>query len=108
MITLTHHQWGEDFTLTPAFGHYGNGRIAIVLEDEVEPFAKITVNLVDAPDLNEGEVYVKAAAENSLIVERMIEEGWLIDTGRSEGSGYNRYSVMELSGALLEAYEERQ
>lgn len=108
MSTIQHKQWGETFDLAPKFGQYANGRLAIQLFDAIEgPFCTVTVNMVDAPDLPEGEVYVKDWSENEEIIKTLVESGWLVDTGRSVPAGYVSAKVMRLGDSLAEE-EERQ
>lgn len=96
-ITFTAHD--QTFTVWPEVGHYSNGRLAIKFFDQEGPFSTITTNLPDQ-HLNEGEVFVKDWSENEVLVNALLEAGWLTLTGREVQSGYVFPKVMRLAGPL--------
>lgn len=97
--SLTITAYGETVTVTPVLGYYDNGRLAIRLVTEDEPWATVTVNLPD-DRLNHGEVFVKTWAENADTVIALLEAGWLERTGRVVQSGFVQPEVMCPSGVL--------
>lgn len=68
-------------TLYLEFLKYQNGRLALELSDsEGDPYAVISVNLPEYPDLPKNYMYVKNWSENQQIVEDMVKLGILEDT----------------------------
>lgn len=106
--TIAYNSFGEDFVLHPRITAYANGRTCIEfwLEGEwgLEPFTKVTVNMPDI-HLNEGELLVKDWSENAEFVEFLVQEGWLIRTGREVSSGYVFPAVMRAAGPLAEVLD---
>jgi hypothetical protein len=103
---LVHEQYGERFDLVPSFGRYGNGRLAFQLyTHEGEPFATISLNMPGDQLYTDSEMFVKWYAENDLIVQTLLREGWLERTGRKTRTGYVEVPVMNLAGPLLEWYD---
>ena len=113
--TFNFNSYGEDMVLVPRFSRYAStDRVALefwyeetIDEDDPEatfmaPFAKVTVNMPDV-HLNEGEVLIKDYAENEALVQALIDEGWLIQTGREVASGFVFPMVARFAGPLLEA-----
>lgn len=105
-ITLQVRGWdGEDHKVHLETATYSNGRLALAFWTEgeygPEPYAKLTVNLPDE-HLNEGEVFIKDWAENSWLVEDLLEAGWITKAGREVNSGYVFPLVARLAGPLAD------
>ena len=99
-ITFTTRTWsGESQEVHLETNTYANGRLALALWTDTEPYAKLTVNLPDE-HLNEGEVFIKDWAENALLVEDLLEAGWITKAGREVNSGYVFPLVARLGGPL--------
>jgi len=71
------------------FGQYGNGRIAITLNDAVDgsPVAKATVNLADVP-LPDNHVLIKDWSENEGMLNCLEENGIVKSTGKTHSTGF--------------------
>jgi hypothetical protein len=93
--------YGETMTLTPNFGRYGQGRLAITFDCDEGPYGTLTTNLPNE-HLNDNEVFVKYWSENGPLFEALLDAGWIVDTGREVMSGYVSPKVMRLAGALAE------
>jgi hypothetical protein len=96
---------GETYEVHPRVQRYTNDRLALEFWSEgefgMEPFGKLTVNLPDV-HLNEGEILVKDWAENELMVETLLEAGWITPTGREVVSGFVFPMVARPAGPLLD------
>lgn len=112
--TFHFNSFGQDFDLVPRFSTYAaGGRTCLEFwyeaHDEMggeafsywEPFAKVTVNMPE-DHLNEGEFFVKDWAENEALVAHLVEQGWIISTGREVLSGYVAPGVYSAAGPLKE------
>lgn len=105
MTTFNYTSFGDDLVLLPEFNTYTNGRLAVSLLykdtefDTFFPFAKVTVNMPEI-HLNEGEVLVKDWSENEALVAHLVEQGWIIPTGREVSSGFVFPMVATLAGPL--------
>lgn len=76
---------------------YGNGRIALLLEDAVtgEPIAKATVNVPEEP-LHENEVVIKDYSENVGMADVLIEAGLVAPTGHYARVGFVTCPICEV------------
>lgn len=85
--------YGETLTCKVEFDTYAGGRTCASLlywDEEMQgwfPHCKLTTNMPDI-HLNEGEVLIKDWAENAPIVELLVEQGWIVPTGREVSSGF--------------------
>lgn len=73
------HVYGQDCHFQTA--HYNNGRLAIKLMCETGPMAVLTVNLPEE-ELEEGEMFIKAYAENEPVADACRDSGIFCDTGK--------------------------
>ena len=88
---------GEALRLVPA-GYYDTGRPALSLIDgDGAPYARLTVNLPDAPDLPEGNYYVKTWSENAEVARAVLASGLMLDTGQRVPTGFVEAAVWNLS-----------
>lgn len=67
-----------------------NGRRAFPILTMIgEPFAMLSVNLVDEPlDESKNEVHIKSWAENKDIADQLRNSKWFTDTGRRVPTGW--------------------
>ena len=76
---------------------YGNGRTAVVLEDEEGLYAVATVNLPDEP-LEDGYVFVKDYSENEGMLQALVDAGIVERTDKDTvQSGYVEVPVAKLT-----------
>jgi hypothetical protein len=68
---------------TPGF----SGGVTIELQDEIEPWATVTVNLPDAA-LEPGEFTVKTWSENESLRGPLLATGLFVDTGKRIPTGF--------------------
>jgi len=88
-------------------GRYGNGRLAITLQDRInsEPIAVATVNLPnDAQD--DDEVFIKAWSENSGMVEALLEAGIIEPPYDRIPTGFVHAEVCKLMPEFLALVKE--
>ena len=88
------HVFGQDCWFKTA--HYKNGRLAIKLTCEIGPMAVLTVNLPEF-ELEEGEFFVKAYAENEPVADACRDSGIFCDTGKRVKIGYTEAEVWRLA-----------
>jgi hypothetical protein len=99
--TLKFSFYGEEVVVTPDFGRYGNGRLAIMFDSDEGAFGTLTVNCPN-DHLDDGEVFIKDWSENEALVLALIDAGWIKYTGREVSSGFVYPKVATLAGPLLE------
>jgi hypothetical protein len=76
--------------------HFNNGRIALLLVDDYgEPYTKININIPEMP-LDDDEIVVKNYGENKGILEQLIAQGIVTDTGKRVQTGYVKSPVCKL------------
>lgn len=88
--------YGEKYNLAAKTAEYGNGTLAIMLEtDEGEPFATLTVNLVDGVANNE---YQYVDTNNHSWAEKFIKKNKLgTPTGIMGYSGFCQYPLYKFN-----------
>lgn len=103
--TLKVNAWGSIFTVSPSFGRYENGRLAVTFEDSEtgEPFGTFTINLPEGY-LGKGEVFAKDWSENAPLFNALSEAHWIKETGRVVASGFVAVKVVVFDGPLAEFY----
>jgi hypothetical protein len=76
---------------------YANGRTALILADanDGEQVACATVNLPEH-DLQPGEVFIKTWSENEPMLDFLVRNNIVIDTGREVPTGYVKARVCKL------------
>jgi len=74
---------------------YANGRTALVLMDEEGQVACATVNLPEH-DLQLGEILVKTWSENDEMLNFLLNNNIVSDTGRDVPTGYVKARVCKL------------
>lgn len=67
-------------------GRYTNGRIAVQLIENGEPYATVSVNVPEAP-IGDDEFFVKNYSENEGLLEELLRVGLLEFTGRFVDAG---------------------
>jgi hypothetical protein len=98
MRTFTMNPWGEQpIELVVHTRNYSNGRTAIELIDAEDnmPYAVATVNLPDVL-LAENEVLIKDYSENEGVLDFLVHNKIVRDTGRGVQSGFVWIPVCEL------------
>ena len=80
---------------------YSNGRLAILMLDEKDglPVAMPTFNCPDV-ELNQGEVVIKDYAENSGMLDFLISNGLVIDTGRTPEGYHSKTHIVKITDRL--------
>ena len=80
-----------------SIGHYRNGREALRLScADGSPYATLTVNLPEAPELEPGHFYVKTWEENAPVAAAVLKAGLMVDTGRRVEAGFVVAQVWQL------------
>jgi hypothetical protein len=75
---------------------YDNGRMAVELFDgDGLPYATLSVNLPDAPELGPNEFYAKTWSENAPLRQPALDSGLFEDTGRRWPLSYVRTGFVE-------------
>ena len=76
--------------------HYSNGRLALqIISHQHEPIATVTVNLPD-DNLPPGHIFLKDYSENKSMLEAMILQGIVEDTGVRVQSGFVEIPLCKL------------
>lgn len=86
----------KDYTVWLEKHKYSNGRTALLLMDEEGQVACATVNLPEL-NLHDGEVFIKTWSENEGMMEFLLDNNIIIDTGREVPTGF----VVARVGKLL-------
>lgn len=94
--------YGHTMTVTPYFGRYANGRLAVKFNCDEGPYATLTVNLQNEY-LDEDEVFIKDWSENEALALALINAGWIEYTNREVQAGFVIAKAAHLAGPLLEA-----
>ena len=82
------------YRVTIDVSRYANGRTALVLMDEQgETVAIATVNLPNE-DLGIGEMFIKTWSENATMLQFLVANGIVEDTGRTVPTGFVRASIV--------------
>lgn len=76
-------------------GHYANGRVALTLHDEEGQVACATVNLPEH-DIQPEEIIVKTWSENEKMLDFLISNHIVADTGREIRTGFSVARVCKL------------
>ena len=78
---------------------YGEGNVAIRIGNEYEPYAILSVNIVDL-ELEPNEFAVKNYSENEEIYNFIKETGIFEDTGKTAQTGFVTVPIWELKEEL--------
>ncbi len=76
--------------------YYETNAIAIVLDSESGPYAKLTVNIPETI-LEDKEILVKTWAENEGIAKKILQYPMFIDTGKRIPTGYVEAQIWKIS-----------
>lgn len=93
--TYEYKSFGQTYTVWIDKKRYGNGRVALILMSELGPVARATVNLPDE-DPKSGEVFIKTWGENEDMLDFLVRNGIVEDTGRDVVTGYARARIARL------------
>lgn len=87
----------KDYDISLQWGSYPNGRPALQLID-TEDGQPVTVATVNMPEvsLEDGEVCVKNYSENEGMLDWLVENDLVQDTGKRVGSGYVQIPIVRL------------
>lgn len=78
--------WGE---------YEAGGRTSLQIFDIEGPITNITINLPEQP-LNNNEIFVKSYSENEGMIDFLVKEGFVEDTGQRVQTGYVEAVVAKL------------
>lgn len=77
---------------------YGNNRLALLMVDALnkEPVTTVTVNIPEAP-LNDDEIIVKSYSENEGMLEYLVENDLVEDTGKFIPTGFVVVNIVKMT-----------
>jgi hypothetical protein len=87
----------EEWDVVIIKAQYGNGRIALMLKESTtgEAIATCTVNLPNSP-MGENITAIKNYSENKGMLEWLVKEGIVRDTGNYVSSGFINAPLVEV------------
>ena len=88
------------------FGRYSNARVAIQIYRDYQLIAKATVNIPEAK-LNDDEVLIKDYAENQGILQSLINNKIITNTGNVIATGFTAVNVCKLTAKALDMLESQ-
>lgn len=102
--------YDSEYTLEFKKGNYlNNGNLAVVImametgEEYYEPFGNLTVNL--GVKLDDNVAFVDSNNCPSIVIQKLLEKGWIIPTGICQQSGFCVYQAYEFTEEFLESME---
>ena len=81
-------QWGDVEIVTDTYKNNGALAVQLVLCNEGEDLATLSVNMDDSHLLGEGVFYAKTYSENEEIAKVAMDSGWFEKVGAGRQSGF--------------------